>query len=157
MNQTAPIQHVFQLNFPPWQVGVMIPHAVYHPHLQNQGQIHHSDAFRNLTPAYLCVWYLILQIELSDGWYAIKASTDMAFKALIESGIVCIGTKLVISGAQLQGLDHACSPLQVSIIYIPYIQKSQLAKSLAIWPVTSKLSTFILAIWNFCHYSIYES
>ena len=25
-------------------------------------------------------------------------------------------------------------------------------KSLAIWPVTGELATFILAAWNFCHY-----
>ena len=30
-------------------------------------------------------------------------------------------------------------------------------KKMAIWPVTGKLATFILAIWNFCHYKVHES
>ena len=45
----------------------------------------------------------------------------------------------------------------IANVWMPYIQKSKLAKSLASWPVTGKLATFILATWNFCHYSIYES
>ena len=65
-----------------------------------------------------------------------------------------------VSGASMVEISRATNTYQNSLntgTSVPYIQKSQLAESLAIWPVTSKLATFILATWIFCHYSIYES
>ncbi|XP_075956176.1 breast cancer type 2 susceptibility protein isoform X2 [Anarhichas minor] len=51
-------------------------------------------------------------VWLTDGWYAIKAQLDEPLTAMLHSGRVAVGGKLIIHGAQLVGSQEACSPLE---------------------------------------------
>ncbi|XP_068571096.1 breast cancer type 2 susceptibility protein [Cebidichthys violaceus] len=51
-------------------------------------------------------------VWLTDGWYAIKAQLDEPLTAMLHSGRVAVGGKLIIHGAQLLGSQEACSPLE---------------------------------------------
>ncbi|XP_054557883.1 breast cancer type 2 susceptibility protein isoform X2 [Talpa occidentalis] len=51
-------------------------------------------------------------IELTDGWYAIKAQLDPPLLALLNNGRLTVGQKIIIHGAELVGSPDACSPLE---------------------------------------------
>ncbi len=51
-------------------------------------------------------------LELSDGWYCLKANIDAPIKRLINSGKIGLGQKLHIQGAQLSGANEACAVLE---------------------------------------------
>ncbi|XP_045725247.1 breast cancer type 2 susceptibility protein [Mirounga angustirostris] len=51
-------------------------------------------------------------VELTDGWYAIKAQFDPPLAALVKNGRLTIGQKIVIHGAELVGFPDACTPLE---------------------------------------------
>ncbi|XP_053564435.1 breast cancer type 2 susceptibility protein [Bombina bombina] len=51
-------------------------------------------------------------IEVTDGWYSIKALLDPALTALLRRGRLFIGQKIVVHGAELTGSDDACTPLE---------------------------------------------
>ncbi|KAK3869852.1 hypothetical protein Pcinc_024856 [Petrolisthes cinctipes] len=53
-------------------------------------------------------------LELTDGWYSIGGVVDGAMNRMVESGMVTLGTKLVIHGAQLTGSSshQPCHPLE---------------------------------------------
>ncbi|CAH2225099.1 breast cancer type 2 susceptibility [Pelobates cultripes] len=51
-------------------------------------------------------------IEVTDGWYGIKALLDPALTALLHSGKLFIGQKIITHGAELVGCDDACTPLE---------------------------------------------
>ncbi|XP_051018796.1 breast cancer type 2 susceptibility protein [Acomys russatus] len=51
-------------------------------------------------------------IELTDGWYAVKAQLDPPLLALVKSGRLSVGQKIVIHGAELVGCPDACEPLE---------------------------------------------
>ncbi|XP_070399636.1 breast cancer type 2 susceptibility protein isoform X2 [Nothobranchius furzeri] len=55
----------------------------------------------------LCVF-----VRLTDGWYAIKAQLDEPLTAMLHKGLLTVGGKLIIHGAQLVGSQDACSPLE---------------------------------------------
>ncbi|CAL4068449.1 unnamed protein product, partial [Meganyctiphanes norvegica] len=50
-------------------------------------------------------------IHLTDGWYSVSASVDSAMCQLIQDGIVSLGTKLYIHGAEFGGVTSPCHPL----------------------------------------------
>ena len=50
-------------------------------------------------------------IELSDGWYSLPAVLDQPLKQMLGCGKISVGTKLVISGAELTGDNEPCHPL----------------------------------------------
>lgn len=52
-------------------------------------------------------------IELTDGWYSLPCVLDTPLKHMFGSGKLSIGTKLMIFGAELVGLDSPCHPLEV--------------------------------------------
>ena len=65
-------------------------------------------------------------LELTDGWYCIKATIDKAMINLVQKGRIFVGQKLCIYGAELVGSDDACSPLEVrlkqySLIIVVYV------------------------------------
>lgn len=53
---------------------------------------------------------------LTDGWYSIPASVDLAMTNYIASGKIQEGSKLIMSGAELLNCNKGCSPLQVSTV-----------------------------------------
>lgn len=57
-------------------------------------------------------------LELSDGWYGIRTSClDVVLSKAIRNGKIKVGTKLVIQGAELVGMEEGCTPLEVNRIY----------------------------------------
>lgn len=53
-------------------------------------------------------------VELTDGWYAIRAQLDAPLSALLQTGRLGIGQKIVTHGAELLGPPEACAPLEAS-------------------------------------------
>lgn len=51
-------------------------------------------------------------VRLTDGWYAIRAQLDEPLTAMLHKGLLAVGVKLIIHGAQLIGSQDACSPLE---------------------------------------------
>ncbi|XP_040607357.1 LOW QUALITY PROTEIN: breast cancer type 2 susceptibility protein [Mesocricetus auratus] len=51
-------------------------------------------------------------IELTDGWYAVKAQLDPPLVALVKSGRLTVGQKIITHGAELVGSPDACTPLE---------------------------------------------
>ncbi|XP_068123150.1 breast cancer type 2 susceptibility protein isoform X2 [Hyperolius riggenbachi] len=51
-------------------------------------------------------------IEVSDGWYGIKALLDAALTTLLHRGRLFIGQKIIVHGAELVGSENACTPLE---------------------------------------------
>ncbi|XP_057563874.1 breast cancer type 2 susceptibility protein isoform X1 [Hippopotamus amphibius kiboko] len=54
----------------------------------------------------------VATVELTDGWYAIKAQVDPPLSALLKNGRLTVGQKIVIHGAELVGSPDACTPLE---------------------------------------------
>ncbi|KAM9733870.1 breast cancer type 2 susceptibility protein isoform 2-T2 [Menidia menidia] len=51
-------------------------------------------------------------VWLTDGWYSIKAQLDEPLAAMLNKGLLAVGVKLIVHGAQLVGSEDACSPLE---------------------------------------------
>ncbi|GAB1290506.1 Breast cancer type 2 susceptibility protein homolog [Apodemus speciosus] len=51
-------------------------------------------------------------IELTDGWYAVRAQLDPPLLALVKSGRLTVGQKIITQGAELVGSADACAPLE---------------------------------------------
>ncbi|XP_071990489.1 breast cancer type 2 susceptibility protein isoform X2 [Engystomops pustulosus] len=51
-------------------------------------------------------------IEVTDGWYGIKALLDPALSSLLRKGRLFPGQKIMVHGAELVGSDDACTPLE---------------------------------------------
>jgi len=51
-------------------------------------------------------------LELTDGWYMIKAMLHAPLSILVQKGRITVGQKLFISGAELTGSNEALSPLE---------------------------------------------
>lgn len=51
-------------------------------------------------------------VELTDGWYAVKAQLDPPLSALLQSGRLAVGQKVITHGAELVGSPDACPPLE---------------------------------------------
>ena len=52
-------------------------------------------------------------IDLTDGWYTLPCIIDRPLKHMIKNRKISIGTKLLIFGAELTGLNSPCHPLEV--------------------------------------------
>ena len=61
----------------------------------------------------MCVFQNV-RLELTDGWYSIKACIDPALVDLVNKGRVRVGDKLVMYGAELLGPADGTPPLEVS-------------------------------------------
>uniref|UniRef100_A0A131YJ00 Breast cancer 2 susceptibility protein n=1 Tax=Rhipicephalus appendiculatus TaxID=34631 RepID=A0A131YJ00_RHIAP len=53
-----------------------------------------------------------VQLELTDGWYSIRAELDEPLLRLASAGRLFVGLKLLTSGAELVGSAEACAPLE---------------------------------------------
>lgn len=51
-------------------------------------------------------------IEVTDGWYGIKALLDTSLTALLHRRRLFVGQKIIIHGAELVGSEEACTPLE---------------------------------------------
>ncbi|XP_069061663.1 breast cancer type 2 susceptibility protein isoform X1 [Pleurodeles waltl] len=51
-------------------------------------------------------------IEVTDGWYGIKALLDPPLSALVNRKRLAVGSKIIVHGAELIGSDEACTPLE---------------------------------------------
>uniref|UniRef100_F6XH22 Tower domain-containing protein n=1 Tax=Monodelphis domestica TaxID=13616 RepID=F6XH22_MONDO len=51
-------------------------------------------------------------IEVTDGWYAIKALLDSSLLAILQKGKLTTGQKIITHGAELIGSQEACTPLE---------------------------------------------
>lgn len=54
-------------------------------------------------------------IELTDGWYSIRALLDRPLTRLLNDGKLVVGQKLCVYGAELVGSEQAVSPLEVHL------------------------------------------
>ncbi|XP_021122166.1 breast cancer type 2 susceptibility protein isoform X2 [Heterocephalus glaber] len=54
----------------------------------------------------------VAAIELTDGWYAVKAQLDPPLLAFLKNGRLGVGQKIIIHGAELVGSPDACTPLE---------------------------------------------
>ncbi|XP_075544738.1 uncharacterized protein LOC142578920 [Dermacentor variabilis] len=53
-----------------------------------------------------------VRLELTDGWYSIRAELDEPLSRLASAGHLFVGLKLLTSGAELVGSADACAPLE---------------------------------------------
>ncbi|XP_045149945.1 breast cancer type 2 susceptibility protein [Echinops telfairi] len=51
-------------------------------------------------------------LELTDGWYALRAQLDPPLSALLKTGRLAVGHKIITHGAELVGAQDACPPLE---------------------------------------------
>ncbi|XP_038618082.1 breast cancer type 2 susceptibility protein isoform X2 [Tachyglossus aculeatus] len=51
-------------------------------------------------------------VQVTDGWYALKALLDPPLLALLQAGKLMVGQKIVLFGAELVGPSNACTPLE---------------------------------------------
>uniref|UniRef100_A0A8C0EGL5 BRCA2 DNA repair associated n=1 Tax=Bubo bubo TaxID=30461 RepID=A0A8C0EGL5_BUBBB len=51
-------------------------------------------------------------IEVTDGWYGIRALLDPPLKAFLHRGRLSVGQKIIVHGAELVGSQDGCMPLE---------------------------------------------
>lgn len=57
------------------------------------------------------------EVELTDGWYDMTASIDSFLSSMIDKKKIIVGTKLIMSGAELLNCPQGISPLEVLCSY----------------------------------------
>ena len=63
-------------------------------------------------------------IEVTDGWYGIRATLDRPLTRLLHDGKITVGQKLFVYGAELIGSEQAVSPLEVHFRFLEYVHKA---------------------------------
>lgn len=51
-------------------------------------------------------------IEVTDGWYGIRALLDPPLKAFLHRRRLTVGQKIIVHGAELIGSPNGCTPLE---------------------------------------------
>ncbi|NWH80386.1 BRCA2 protein, partial [Piaya cayana] len=51
-------------------------------------------------------------IEVTDGWYGLRALLDPPLKAFLHRGRLTVGQKIIVHGAELVGSQNGCTPLE---------------------------------------------
>ncbi|NXE32037.1 BRCA2 protein, partial [Ptilorrhoa leucosticta] len=51
-------------------------------------------------------------IEVTDGWYGIRALLDIPLKAFLDRRRLTVGQKIIVHGAELVGPQNGCTPLE---------------------------------------------
>ncbi|XP_067419058.1 breast cancer type 2 susceptibility protein [Emydura macquarii macquarii] len=52
-------------------------------------------------------------IEVTDGWYGVRAVLDPPLQALLHRKRLTVGQKIIVHGAELVGSQDACTPLEI--------------------------------------------
>ena len=77
----------------------------------------------SLTMMILCVARVVLSeqetrdslaVELTDGWYSVRASTDIPLRDFVSRGTIKVGSKLLVSNSALVGCEDGVDPLDAS-------------------------------------------
>uniref|UniRef100_A0A8C8RSB0 Tower domain-containing protein n=1 Tax=Pelusios castaneus TaxID=367368 RepID=A0A8C8RSB0_9SAUR len=55
----------------------------------------------------------VAMIEVTDGWYGIRAVLDPPLQALLHRRRLTVGQKIIVHGAELVGSQDACTPLEI--------------------------------------------
>ncbi|XP_069138457.1 breast cancer type 2 susceptibility protein homolog [Argopecten irradians] len=74
-------------------------------------------------------------VELTDGWYSIAAKLDVPLSDHVVKHRIRVGDKLCLSGAELQGPQDACTPLEAP----PFLMLKLCANSTRPAPWDAKL------------------
>ena len=56
---------------------------------------------------------MFYSLELTDGWYSIPAKLDRPLSSFVGRGLVCVGGKLAVFGAEISGDPTNGHPLEV--------------------------------------------
>lgn len=67
-------------------------------------------------------------IEVTDGWYGIRATLDRPLTRLLHDRKIVVGQKLFVYGAELIGSEQAVSPLEVQLRLSEYVHKATRVK-----------------------------
>ncbi|KAJ7311618.1 Breast cancer 2, early onset [Desmophyllum pertusum] len=59
-------------------------------------------------------------VEVTAGWYGIRALLDRALTRLLHDRKIVVGQKLIVYGAELVGSEQAVSPLEVHVCIHEY-------------------------------------
>jgi breast cancer 2 susceptibility protein len=100
-----------------------------------------------MTMIILCVAQTIQQsersepswsVELTDGWYSVRASLDLPLSNYVEQGRVKVGSKILVSDAHLVGFEEGVDPLDPTYDALdrqcsPVLRLSANATRLARW------------------------
>ncbi|GBP30962.1 Breast cancer type 2 susceptibility protein homolog [Eumeta japonica] len=71
--------------------------------------MHSPDINRRIIPEG-CSSNANVELELTDGWYTIKATIDDLLKRMVSVGRIRIGTKIITQGAELVNCDQGVAP-----------------------------------------------
>jgi hypothetical protein len=66
---------------------------------------------KNIKKAKSTCSALHTKVVLTNGWYSIQAVTDAKLTEFLQSNIIRVGTKLIVSNAQLVGAKDGIDPL----------------------------------------------
>lgn len=54
-------------------------------------------------------------LELTDGWYSLMASLDTPLNVLVSRGVITVGGKVLVCGAEIMGTLKPGHPLEVLV------------------------------------------
>jgi len=64
------------------------------------------------------MYWLQEVLELTDGWYMMKAILDTPLSVLVKKGRITVGQKLFIYGAELTGSEEAATPFEAVTLFL---------------------------------------
>lgn len=64
-------------------------------------------------------------MEVTDGWYSIKAQFDAHLSAVVRRGRLNVGDKIVTYGAELHGCEEGAAPLEevAHLLIVCFLQR----------------------------------
>ncbi|KAM4701523.1 breast cancer type 2 susceptibility protein [Discoglossus pictus] len=102
-SQRSAIRKIMERDDSPAKTLVLCISKIFSVGLPHQGNNKSESSDSKPVPAV---------IEVTDGWYSIKALLDPALTALLRRGRMFIGQKIIVHGAELTGSEDACTPLE---------------------------------------------
>lgn len=56
------------------------------------------------------------ELEVTDGWYRLRARVDESLARAIRNGVLKVGRKIAVAGTRARGFSHKSSSLYTHII-----------------------------------------